>query len=98
MESREDQSNSDKTEEATEERRNQFREEGNIANPREIVGASVLILFTLYFYLNASNMMKNFSLTFERAWYGFQPREVDADNLLQILYFIIKPVLSHVII
>jgi flagellar biosynthesis protein FlhB len=35
MENREENSTQDKTEEATEEKKLQFREEGNIANPKE---------------------------------------------------------------
>ncbi|MES2616117.1 MAG: EscU/YscU/HrcU family type III secretion system export apparatus switch protein [Bdellovibrionota bacterium] len=98
MESREEKNSEDKTEEATDERRNQFREEGNIANPREVVAAAVLLFFTLYFYLNASNMMKGFSLTFERAWSGFRPQEVGEKNLIQILYYTIQPTLHHIFV
>ena len=97
MEQREDKNNDDKTEEATDERRNQFREEGNIANPREIVAAAVLIFFTLYFYLNANNMFKSFGLTFERAWYGFHPQDVGTESLFQILYYTAQPILIHIV-
>lgn len=98
MDSREDKNNGDKTEEATEERRNQFREEGNIANPREIVAASVLVFFTVYFYFNAAGIIRSLSLVFERAWIGLRPGDVDASGLIQIVYFIAQPVLYHVIV
>ena len=98
MESREDNSSDDKTEEATDERRNQFREEGNIANPREIVAASVLVFFTSYFYLNGANIFAAFKLTLERAFFGFHPREVTASNLVSIIYYIVEPNIYHLII
>lgn len=95
MEQREDKNDEDKTEEATDERRTQFREEGNIANPREIVGAAVLVFFSAYFYFNAGNLMKCLHAVFERAWYGFRPQEVNAENLINILYYIAEPTLRH---
>lgn len=96
MESKEESSNEDKTEEATDERRNQFREEGNIANPREITAASILIFFTLYFYMNSSQFIKNISQIFERAWYGLHPQDLGTENLFQIIFFTIKPTLPHI--
>ncbi len=97
MESREDKSSGDKTEEATDERRNQFREEGNIPNPREIVGAAVLVFFTIYFYLNANKMVKDFQTLFRRAWYGFRPQDLSKENFSQIIYYTVQPLLSHIV-
>ena len=97
MESRENKNDEDKTEEASEEKRNQFREEGNIANPREIVGSAVLMFFTIYFYLNSDDVLKNFSSTFERAWRGFRPQEVGEHTIIPIILYTIKPIVNNIV-
>jgi flagellar biosynthesis protein FlhB len=95
MENREEKSFQDKTEEATEEKRSQFREEGNIANPREIVAGITLIIFTTYFYFSINNILGSFHLTFERSWKGFPGYFVDYSSLLQVVYYSVSPVLPH---
>ncbi|WP_186649789.1 EscU/YscU/HrcU family type III secretion system export apparatus switch protein [Fluviispira vulneris] len=97
MEQREEKGQEDKTEEATEEKRNQFREEGNIANPREIVACVTLILFTSYFYFSTHNLIFAFQECFRRAWYGFPGYYVDYSSFLKIIYYAISPILPHFI-
>lgn len=95
MDSREDKSFQDKTEDATEEKRSQFREEGNIANPREVVSALTLILFTAYFYFSINNILNSFHLTFERSWKGFPGYFVDYSSLLKVVYYAVSPIFPH---
>jgi flagellar biosynthetic protein FlhB len=97
MEQREDKSFDDKTEDATEERRHQFREEGNLANPREIVGAITLILFTLYFYFFSKDIIYCFRLGFERSWKGFPGYFVNFPGILKIIYYVASPVFFHIV-
>lgn len=56
----------DKTEEATEERRKQFREEGNVANPREIVSALSLGVFFAFFSFAGKAVFFQLAGTIER--------------------------------
>ena len=98
MDQREDKGSDDKTEDPTDEKRNQFREEGNVANPREIVAAAVLIFFTLYFYFRSGNIMESFQLSFQRSWMAFKPQDINSENLLNIIYYSIEPSLNHIII
>ncbi len=95
MESREEKSFQDKTEEATEEKRNQFREEGNIASPKEVVSVVTLILFTAYFYFYVNDLLKSFLLVFNRSWLGFPAYFVDYSSLTKIIYYSISPILPH---
>ncbi|KAB8027725.1 EscU/YscU/HrcU family type III secretion system export apparatus switch protein [Fluviispira multicolorata] len=95
MEQREEKGQEDKTEEATEEKRNQFREEGNIANPREIVACVTLILFTSYFYFSTSSLINSFQECFKRAWYGFPGFAVDYASLFKVVFYAINPILPH---
>ncbi len=67
MEEREE-SQQDKTEEATDERRRQYREEGQIANPREILAAVTLIIITIGLSMLGQNIVLAFKTSFERAF------------------------------
>ncbi|RDB37066.1 MAG: flagellar type III secretion system protein FlhB [Spirobacillus cienkowskii] len=98
MENREENSTQDKTEEATEEKKLQFREEGNIANPKEIVAATTLILFTAYFYFFSGNIVNSFLMTFERSWNGFPYYFVDYSSLIKILLYSLSPIVPHLVI
>ncbi|WGL58686.1 EscU/YscU/HrcU family type III secretion system export apparatus switch protein [Pigmentibacter sp. JX0631] len=95
MESREEKGFQDKTEEATEEKKNQFREEGNVASPKEVVSFVTLILFTSYFYFYANDIMKSFRLVFNRSWLGFPAYFVDYSSLIKVLYYATSPILPH---
>jgi flagellar biosynthetic protein FlhB len=96
MESRED-SLEEKTEEPTEEKRNQFREEGNIASPREIVSSITLILITSFFYVNSQNFILDIKAVFGRVWLGFKHDDVTLQNLTQIVFYTVKPILLHIV-
>lgn len=67
MEERED-SQQDKTEDATEERKRQYREEGQIANPREILAAVTLIIVTVGLSMLGSDIVGAFRVSFQRAF------------------------------
>lgn len=76
MEEREE-SQQDKTEEATDERRRKYREEGQIANPREIISAMTLIIVTIGLALLGSQIAKALKDSFSRAFsiISFQSKE-----------------------
>ncbi len=95
MESREEKSFQDKTEEATDEKRNQFREEGNVASPKEVVSVVTLILFTAYFYFYVNDLLKSFRLVFNRSWLGFPSYFVDYSSLIKIVYYSVSPIIPH---
>lgn len=62
-----DESQQDKTEEATEERRKQYREEGQIANPREILSAMTMIIITIGLAFLGSEMTTALKASLNRA-------------------------------
>jgi len=97
MENREDKDFQDKTEDATEEKRSQFREEGNIANPREVVACVTLIIFTTYFYYSINDLLSCFRLVFQRSWQGFPAYFVDYSSLVKVIYYSITPILPHLL-
>ena len=63
-----EQNSDDKTEEATEERRRQFREEGKIAGSKELLSAFSLIVFTAAAYFFGQNFVASLSSTFNSSW------------------------------
>ena len=67
MEEREE-SQQDKTEEATEERRRQYREQGQIANPREILAAVTLIIITIGLSMLGTDIVSAFKVSFQRTF------------------------------
>lgn len=67
MEEREE-SQQDKTEEATEERRKQYREEGQLANPREILAAVTLIIMTIGLAMLGNQIASALRVTFQRTF------------------------------
>ncbi len=95
MEQRDETSSEDKTEEASDEKRRQFREEGNLPSSREIVAASTLVFFTIYFYFNSKNLINNLSLSFKRAW-TTNPFQIEADKILAVVYYVTAPVLLNI--
>lgn len=97
MDSREEKNYQDKTEEATEEKRSQFREEGNIVNPKDLVSCVTLIIFTIYFYFSINNILKSFHLIFDRSWNGFPPNQFDQNSLYKIIYYVISPMVPHLL-
>lgn len=83
----------DKTEEATEERRRQYREEGRVANPREIVHAFALIIMTLGLYVSGAQISTGFSTLFQRSWLDLHPALVTDQNLTILIYRSVEPLL-----
>ncbi len=83
----------DKTEEATEERRRQFREEGKVANPREIVHAFSLIILAVGLYVSGAQFRVGFSTLFQRTWINMRPSMVNSQDLNIIIYRGIEPLL-----
>ena len=67
MEEREE-SQQDKTEDASEERRRQYREEGQIANPREIVSALTLVIITVGLTMLGGEIATALKSSFNRAF------------------------------
>ncbi|MEN9530637.1 MAG: hypothetical protein RI932_2510 [Pseudomonadota bacterium] len=66
MEEREE-SQQDKTEEASDERRRQYREEGQIANPREMLAAITLMIVTIGLSFLGSEIFLSMKGSFNRA-------------------------------
>ena len=60
----------DKTEEASEERRRQYREEGKIANPREIVHSFSLIILAIALSVSGAQLYTGVTTIFHRSWPG----------------------------
>ena len=89
----EEKDSDDKTEEGTEERRNQMREEGNLPNTKDIVGAFALITFLLFFYFYGINIINSFQETFYRTYNGMFLKPITQSSLLPTILYISKPVL-----
>ncbi len=83
----------DKTEEATDERRRQYREEGKVANPREIVHAFALIIMTIGLYVSGQQIQAGFQSLFQRSWLNMQPASVNAQDLVPLIYRAVEPLL-----
>lgn len=88
-----EQSSDDKTEDASDERRRQYREQGNIANPRELVSAVALGCFTMLAAYSGTELFAACGVMFKRAWGGFDRRSVEAGNLSSIIFQVASPVL-----
>ncbi len=63
-----DQDNEDKTEDPTEERRRQFREEGKLPATREILSAFSLIFITAVMYFFGTQILSSVSQIFQSTW------------------------------
>ncbi|MEY4066736.1 MAG: hypothetical protein RIR26_2944 [Pseudomonadota bacterium] len=82
MEEREDQQQ-DKTEDASEERRRQYREDGQLASPREVLSALTLLIVTVGLLMLGSNISQSLKHSFQRAFsiVSFQSKsELDLVN------------------
>jgi flagellar biosynthetic protein FlhB len=84
----------DKTEEATEERRRQFREEGNIANPREIMHALSLILLVIALYAFGGKLAGDLTGLFRRTWLTFNTHTLNVNELGNLVLVAITPMLT----
>ena len=96
MEEREG-SQQDKTEEATEERRRQYREEGQVASPREILSTLTLILITIGLTMMGGNISSSIGISFNRAFAIISDHSQGNFELLTAVEQIIQPVLPIMI-
>lgn len=92
MEERES-SAEDKTEEATEERRKQFREEGNVASPRELVAAVSLACFALLLPSAGKALHASIGLTFTRTFSAVTRKDLTPSTIVDVILGIAAPVL-----
>lgn len=92
MEEREE-SQQDKTEEATEERRRQYREEGQIANPREILAAITLVIVTIGLSMLGPNISASFHLALQRTFALIGTRSRENIDLMDVVSQIAAPML-----
>lgn len=93
MEERE-KSSEDKTEEASEERRKQFREEGNVASPREFMAAIALLLSTLGLSFLGQHINDAFVLSFRRTWMLITRHNMSPEMVINAVGAIAEPFLT----
>lgn len=91
-----DKSDDDKTEEASDERRKQFREQGNIANPRELLASIVLIVTTITLFYARDNLYISFKTMFTRAWSLFSPGQLNEKQITSLAGYTIQPMLPWI--
>jgi len=92
-----EESQQDKTEDATEERRRQYREEGQIANPREILSAMTLIIVTIGLTMIGGQFVTAFKATFNRAFalVAFQAKSnLDFSDMLSQVFSPVMPLMA----
>lgn len=92
MEEREE-NQQDKTEEATEERRKQYREDGQIANPREILAAITLIIVTIGLSMLGQDISKSLKSAFHRTFAIIGEQGTGTISPIDVVNQIIAPVL-----
>ena len=88
----------DKTEEASDERRKQYREEGNIANPREIVSSLSLLVFALLCPFAGKALYESLGLSFRRVWGHFTLGDWTHATISKILNEAVTPLLPSLAI
>lgn len=93
-----DQDKEDKTEEPTEERRRQFREEGKLANPREVLSALSLIGFAILAYAFGSTLFGGLSQSFVHSWAQIPAALKQSHGLADSFYTAFRPVLPSFLI
>ena len=97
MEERED-SQEDKTEDPTDEKRRQFREEGNIANPKEIMASFALICFTIVIVFTGSKLFLSTQLSFKTAFQEITRKSLSTNDTLGIVARVAEPFLTQIAI
>ncbi len=93
-----EQDKDDKTEEATEERRRQFREEGKLPNPKELLSAFSLIGFSIIATLFGSNLFASLSSTFAQSWRLIPQVLHNPTTIQEQIYAAFRPVLPTFIV
>ena len=96
MEEREN-SAEDKTEDASDERRKQYREQGNLANPREVVGAVSIMCFAMMLPTVGKGMFASMGVSMHRAFGAFNRHKLSGDDLLQIVISVTSPIIPWLV-
>lgn len=96
MEEREE-NQQDKTEEATDERRRQYREDGQIANPREILAAMTLIIITIGLSMMGQQIAASLRITFQRTFAIIGKTTHETISPIDVVSQIVAPVLPVMI-
>jgi flagellar biosynthetic protein FlhB len=93
----EDAGSEDKTEEATQERRDEFREQGQVAYSREIT--SVLVLCACIYYLSAwsPKTLAQLERTFITSFESISTKRIDSDNILGLAVETWKDLLTLIV-
>ena len=94
MEEREDNSTQEKTEDPTEERRRNFREEGNIPSPKEMVGTVAIAILLFYFYFGISGFLDSLVNLIKLSWISVPGSNINESSLFWHLKAILKPLVS----
>jgi flagellar biosynthesis protein FlhB len=97
MEERGD-SEEDKTEDPTDEKRKQFREEGNVANPKELMAAFALISLTATLAFMGQQLFLSTQLSFKTTFQEISRHPASVNDLLGILARIVNPIANQVIV
>lgn len=92
MEEREG-SQQDKTEEATDERRRQYREEGQVASPREILSTLTLILITVGLTMVGGHIASSIGTSFHRAFALIESHNRNTFEVITAIEQVSKPVI-----
>jgi len=92
MEDRE-QSADDKSEEASDERRKQYREEGNVANPRELMAAVSLLILTLSLSFSSRALHDALQQSLRRSWAMVSRHDMGAEGVMQAVGAVASPVM-----
>jgi flagellar biosynthetic protein FlhB len=92
-----EQSSEDKTEEASDERRKQFREEGNIANPREFMAAVALLVSTLGLSFLGREIHDAFVLSFRRSWTLVTRHTMSPEMVIDAIGAVAQPLVTSLV-
>lgn len=76
----------DRTESATQKRRDDFRKRGQVARSREISGVAVLVLTLLYFYFQGDTLLLLSRELFQHYLTAQAPRDFNLDNTTRQLW------------
>lgn len=96
MEEREE-NQQDKTEEASEERRKQYREEGQIANPREIIATVTLALITILLSVFGDQFQSSLKIIFQRTFSLIAFKSHETLSPIDVVWQIASPIMPQLI-
>ncbi|MEY2988277.1 MAG: hypothetical protein RJB13_1798 [Pseudomonadota bacterium] len=87
----------DKTEEATDERRRQYREEGQVASPREILSTLTLIIITIGLTMLGGNISSSIGISFNRTFAIISDHNLGNFDIITAVEQILQPVIPVMI-